>query len=175
MQPKLTAGDTLNYRAVLPEYPASDGWSLKLRLIPRFAGTAVDVTAEVDGDAFNMRAGAGITSTWAPGRYGWALWVERGLEVYTVDQGQIDVLADPRTTAAPSDTRTHAERMLEAVEAVLEGRATQAHLEYTINGRQMRFIPPADLLALRDRYRMEVRAQLTAAGALPGARLLVRL
>lgn len=175
MQPKFTAGDTLNYRTELPDYPATQGWSLKMRFIPRTAGAAIDVTAEVDGDAFNMRAGAGITATWAPGRYGWALWVERGVEVYTVDQGQIDILADPRSTAAPTDTRTHAERMLEAIEAVLEGRASQAHLEYTINGRQMRFIPPEQLLALRDRYRLEVRAQLAANGALPGARLLVRL
>ena len=62
---------------------------------------------------------------------------------------------------------------------MLERRASEAHLEYEIAGRRLRFIPIAELLALRDRYRMEVRAEedaeRAAAGLAPRNKIRVRL
>jgi hypothetical protein len=34
---ELIGGDTLDFTDSVPEYPASDGWTLKYRLTPRFA------------------------------------------------------------------------------------------------------------------------------------------
>jgi len=179
MQTQLTAGDTLNYSAQVPDYPASAGWSLKVRLAPRGtavgSGAAVTLTATASGDVYTVQASAALTATWAPGAWGWATWVEKAGERYTVAQGQITVLPDSAALAGGTDTRTHAERTLEAIEAVIEGTAGRAHQEYEVAGRRLKFTPITELLVLRDRYRAEVRSQQAAAKGLPSGKLLVRL
>jgi hypothetical protein len=180
MQTTLTAGDTLNYPALVPDYPASAGWALKLRLVPRGttpgSGVATTITAVADGDGYRVQVSAAVTATWAAGPYTWSSWVEKAGERYTQQSGQITVLPDPAAMAAGTDTRTHAAKVLDAVESVLEGRASQSHLELEIAGRKLKFIPMAELLAVRDRYRWEVRNQQAAATGQPGAgKMLVRL
>jgi hypothetical protein len=68
--------------------------------------------------------------------------------------------------------------VLEAIEAVLEGRASSEVAQYEIAGRSLRYIEPAQLLKLRDRYRAEVAredaAQRVAAGLPDARRVFVR-
>lgn len=179
MQTQIIAGDTLNYSTQVLDYPASAGWALKVRLAPRGtavgSGAAVTLTATSAGDVFTAQAAASLTATWAPGAWGWATWVEKAGERYTVAQGQITVVPDSANLAGGTDTRTHAERTLEAIEAVIEGTAGRAHQEYEVSGRRLKFTPIAELLVLRDRYRAEVRSQRAAASGLPNGKLLVRL
>jgi hypothetical protein len=180
MQDTLIAGDTLNYSATAPDYPPSAGWVLRVRFTPRAAGVGSGVphtaTATNEGDVYKVQVAATVTATWAAGRYGWASWVERAGERYTLASGQLLVQADPATSAVGADSRTHAERVLDAVEAVIEGRATAAQSELQIGQRALKFIPMAELLAVRDRYRWEVRNQQAAARGLPSAgSLVVRL
>lgn len=180
MQTKLTAGDTLKAEWLVSGYPAGDGWSLKMRFVPREASiaphTETAATAD-DGAGYVVQVSAATTATWPPGAYAWAVWVEKAGERYTHAAGQITVLANPAAITYAADVRSHAAKMLDAVEATLEGRATQAQLEIEIAGRRLRYTPMADLLAVRDRYRWEVRAEQAAArGHTGGAgKLLVRL
>lgn len=180
MQNQLIAGDTLNYRTQVLDYLPTDGWVLKLRLAPRSsgvgAGAPITLTATSSGDVYTVQASASVTATWSAGNWAWSTWVEKAGERYTVASGQILIVADPSAMAAGSDTRSHAQKVLDSVEAVIEGRATQAHAEYQINGRMLKFLPLTELLALRDRYRWEVRSQQAAASGLPGpGKLQVRL
>lgn len=177
---ELTAGDTLNYTASVPGYPASEGWVLTLRLVPQGAGAALSVAATASGDEFLVQVAAGTTAGWPAGVYTYAAYVQdAGATVrHTVEVGKFTVRPDPVAAESGLDMRSHARRVLEAVEAVLEGRATQAHSEYVIGGRQLKFIPMADLLALRDKYRGEVWAEDDARSAAAGVgtrrKLLVR-
>lgn len=172
MQDTLVAGDTLNYTAQVPDYPATAGWTFRVRFVPRSTGVGSGVahtaTATASGSDYVVQVAAAVTATWAAGRYGWASWVEKAGERYTLASGQITVQADPANAAVGADSRTHAERVLDAVEAVIEGRATQAQSEMQLGERALKYIPMAELLAVRDRYRWEVRAQQTAARGLPG-------
>ena len=71
--------------------------------------------------------------------------------------------------AAGHDARSHVQRVLDAIEAVLEKRATLDQEQYRINNRELRRTPIADLLKLRDRYRMELqRAKAARNGTLFG-------
>lgn len=54
--------------------------------------------------------------------------------------------------------KSHAEIMLDAIEARLQGRAVSDHERYSIDGRSLDRIPFADLVKLRDKYRREVDA-----------------
>lgn len=63
---------------------------------------------------------------------------------------------------------THAETMLSAIEAVLEGRITADVEAYSIAGRQITKIPMAELLTLRDKYKAEVNSEAAAASIAAG-------
>lgn len=174
----LTAGDTLDFTTSVPDYPASAGWTLKYRLAPRAAGTAIDITATADGDDYAVQVVAATTASWATGYYTWTAYVELGAERYTVGRGQLQIRAASASLAAATDGRTHARKVLDAIEAVIEGRASIDQQEYSINGRQLKRTPLADLMRMRNLYRNEVRneeaADRLAAGLGGGGNIRVR-
>ena len=154
---RIVAGDTLNYSTDAPTgdgvvYTASDGWTLKYRLIPRLSTSAViDLTAAADGDNYTIAAIAADTASWTAGEYSAAAWVEKGAEKYTVEPAfsQVTILADPRTVAAGFDGRTQAQKALDDLNAALATYAgSNGHVrEYEINGRRMVFKTQADITA----------------------------
>lgn len=149
----LTAGTTLSLPITLTAWPASD-WSLTLML--RGAG-AVDLTATPKGNTHLIEADATTTAKWPAGRYWYSLRARQGDEVHEIDSGDITIHADIATLDAGHDGRAHAERVLEAIEAVIEGRASKDQDSYRINNRELRRTPIDQLLKLRDRYRREVQ------------------
>lgn len=156
----LQAGDTLRWYRDLPDYPASAGWELTYV----FLGPATHtIAATADGDRHVVQVDAVTSKTWEAGGYTWQASVSKDSDRYTVGHGHVDVRADLATAAAGYDPRSHARRVLEAIEAVLEGRADSAVNETTINGRSIQFIPFDELLKLRDRYRAMVRSEDDAA------------
>lgn len=58
-------------------------------------------------------------------------------------------------------SQTHAEKMLEKIEAVLEGRLEGDINQYSIAGRLIVKIPILELTELRDRYKAEVNQEKT--------------
>lgn len=53
------------------------------------------------------------------------------------------------------EEKSHAKKVLEKVEAVIENRASKDDLSYTIKGRSLSRIPIQDLLLLRKEYLKE--------------------
>jgi hypothetical protein len=74
---RLIVGDTLSDTVAVPGYPASEGWTLKYRLIPRTSGAAIRFGTTADGDAHVLLVDAAITAAWVAGEYNWAAYVER--------------------------------------------------------------------------------------------------
>lgn len=178
MQPTLIAGDSLVFTESLADYPASDGWTLTYRLAPRTAGTAITFSATASGADYSVNVLATTTAAWAAGSYSWAAYVTKAGQRFTVDSGVITISPDPGVVSS-LDSRTHAQRVLEAIQAVIEGRATRDQEEYTIGNRSLKRTPLRDLMLLRDRYRAEVNAEAAGrrllAGETPGYALQVRL
>lgn len=149
---QLRAGDTWQWTRSLADYPASDGWSLAYVLIN--ATAKISILASASGDDHAVTVAAATTAGYTAGAYDWVARASKSGQVFTVGSGRIAIL--PSLAASTADLRTHARKVLEAIEAVLEGRASQDVLEYQIAGRSLKRIPVADLLMLRDRYRAEV-------------------
>jgi len=170
----LTAGDTLDFTTSVPDYPASEGWTLKYRLAPRAAGTAIDITATADGDDYDVQAAASTTISWAAGFYTWTAYVELAAERYTVGRGQLQIRAASTTLAAATDGRTHARIVLDAINATIEGRATKDQQEYSIGSRSLKRIPLMELLKFRDQYQAKVNAEENKAAGRSN-RLVARL
>jgi hypothetical protein len=173
MNPPLPAqhrsGDTFSVTRSYADYPASEGWSVSLTLVG--SGSVYTVTSSADGDDHVVSATAAATGAWASGRYTVVEYVSKSLERYTLSSSVIEILPDLAAATAGQDTRSHARKVLDAIETFLgTGSITNASLEF--NGRRLQHIPIPDLIALRDKYRAEVRRESNNGRV--GGRLLVR-
>ena len=123
---KIAAGDSLSWERTLEDYPASSGYVLHYALFNLAAAITIDGTA--DGDKHVISVGAATTGAWAAGRYDWAAFVT-GPSAFkkSLFTGVINIAPD--LTAGPQDGRSHAQKMLEAIEAALEGNATAQELD----------------------------------------------
>lgn len=139
--------------------------------------SAIDMAATAEGSQHRLHATAAATAAWAPGDYWFTVRATRGADVVEVEQGQLTITPDLAAAGATFDGRTHAQRCLEAIEAVLEKRASLDQERYRINNRELYRTPVADLMRMRDLYRAEVRREKQAAsGRSPfGALVRVRL
>lgn len=155
---RITAGTTASFSLALTAFPAPD-WSL--RLIMR-GPTAIDLPSTPDGALHLFEAAASKTGEWESGAYWYSLRATNGGEVHEVETGTVYVDPDLASLPAGYDGRTHARKTLEAIEAVIEGRASKDQDSYRINNRELRRTPVAQLLKLRGVYRREVAQESDA-------------
>lgn len=123
---------------------------------------SIDVPAVDDGNGQVLRVNATETAGWLPGVYWYSLRATRGTDVKAMESGQITILPDLASAGDGYTATTHAQRTLAAIEAVIERRATNDQERYRINNRELWRTPLADLLKLRDVYRLEVQRELAA-------------
>jgi hypothetical protein len=174
----ITAGDTLRWLKQLDDYTPDDGWVLTYALV--ISGVKVAITASDYGDGRHyVNVTATTTAGWTADDYDWQSYVTRAAtsERYAVGSGRLQVLPNYAAASSGYDARTHARKMLDAIESVLEGRGTRGDLDMissVIGDRQLARKPEL-LLALRDRYRAEVASELAASRLQASGRVLVRL
>lgn len=159
----ITAGLNLTFRAAVPDFPPP-GWEL----IAHLRGPkAIDLEATADGSAHLFDVKAAATQAWPAGTYAYSVRATNGGDVIEVEAGQVVVRADLAGIGDGHDARSHVEKVLEAIEAVIEGRATRDQERYEIDvggtRRELVRTPIPDLLRLRDRYREELRRMNAAA------------
>jgi len=172
----LRAGDTWAWRDSYPDFKASDGWVLTYSLVN--ASLKIDLPGggiTADGVDFAVTVAAITTAGYAPGDYTQVAKVTKSGAVHTVGSSDLKILPN---LSAVTDTRSHARKVLEAIEAVLERRATLDQESYTIGIRSLARTPIPELIKLRDRYRQEVNAEKAAEaigkGLAPSGRIQVR-
>lgn len=170
------SGDTWLWTRDLADYPAGT-WTLTYYFKNRTQEFTIAATA--DGTTHVVAAAKATTAAYQPGEYHWTAVVDDGAERKTVERGTLIVLPDPAATGAGYDGRTHARKVLDAIEAVLENRATMDQEEYSIGGRSLKRTPVKDLMAMHEKYRALVNAEenrdAVANGRAPKNRMLVRL
>ncbi len=170
------AGDTLAWRRSIVEYPATEGWVLAYALLSASA-PKITLTADADGADHLISVSAATTATWPAGPRTWSARVTKGAEAYTLGIGTIEILPDI-AVAASFDGRSHARKMLDAIEAALLNAATSAQLdviEAEFNARRIKY-DRAGLIKLRNLYRIEVAREPLAAGAGAGrGRIMLRM
>jgi hypothetical protein len=135
----IIAGDTLDFTTSVSGYPASAGWTLKYRLIPRVSGTPITITAATgsDGSSYRVTVAPVTTAAYVAGEYTWYAWVEKSGARVTVEDGLVTIKGDP-STLTTLDGRTSARKIFDAITAVIEGRASKDQEEYAIAGRSLK-------------------------------------
>jgi hypothetical protein len=149
---QISAGLTASFTVEHRDYPAAD-WDVILILR---GPSSIDLTATAQGDAHLIEATAADTSGWEPGRYWYSLRASKGSDVQAIEHGQLVITQDLAAVSAGYDGRHHVEKVLEAIEAVIEGRAGKDQDSYRINNRELRRTPVGDLMKLRSQYRNEL-------------------
>lgn len=155
---RLTAGDTWQWSDADAWGSAPGGWDIRASFISG-GRTCLSVPGISDPSARTVRftAAARDTAAMRPGNCAWAVAaVDPSGQRITLSRGRVEIDPDPE---GAGDSRTRAERILSAIEATIEGRATKDADSYTIEGRSIARTPIADLLRLRAIYKAEVAAQ----------------
>jgi len=149
------AGDTWTWTRSLPDYPATD-WTLTYTLWT--ADGVVSIVASADGATHAVDVPPATTAAYAAGRYTFFFIVRDCTEIYTVGTGVMQVLP---AVGAAQDTRTHARTMLDAINAMIEGRASDGDLDVvrtSIGGRDTEW-DLETLLKMRQQYAASVAAE----------------
>lgn len=153
---KLRAGTNLKKTISGGDYPASDSWTGKLHIV---GTTAYEITATADGDDYLVNADGTVTAGYSSGYYSWAFIVTKGNDTHVLQEGIIEISAAVTVTG---DQRSHVKKMLDSIEATLEGRAASDVLEYEIEGRKLKKTPVHELIRLRSHYRHLYKQELAA-------------
>ena len=150
---KLTSGVTWKWKKTISDYPASE-WTLTYYL-RKDGATATSFSATADGDTHLVTVTAATTAGYAAGIYDIVGVVVKAAEKYVVYDGIFEVLTNPATAGA-YDPRTHARRVLDLIEAALEGRIPNGMESYSIGGRSINKIPLNQLRELYEKYKQDV-------------------
>lgn len=155
---ELSAGDRWAWkRTDLTSY--GSGYTLTYELTLYAGAAPITLTATLSGSEYLIEVGQSTTAGYTSGDYQWVALITRDSDSERVEisRGVMKVNPDPATSAA--DPRTTARKTLDAIEAVIEGRASKDQESYSIAGRSLTRMSVEDLLSLRDSYRVEVRRE----------------
>ena len=140
---------------------ASEGWALKFVAVGRLGAITINATADTENaNDFSFTAAAATTGAYTAGDYQWQIVATKTTTRYTIATGIVTVSDNIAGRSAAYDNRSHAKKVLDAIEAVLENRASATDQSYTIAGRSITKIPLQDLMRLRAQYKAEYESEV---------------
>ena len=146
-------------------FPAGT-WTLTYTLVSPKG--RIQITASADGSDHLVEVTTAISAAYLPGEYKWQAHVSDGAsERYKVGEGFLSVVADFATKTS-FDARSHVKRVLDALNAVIERRASKTQMSQAVDGIQISHMSLADQIQHRDRYAMKYQKERAAkAGTSP--------
>lgn len=148
----LRQGDSLAVLVSLADYPAPT-WTLTWYL----SGPTAELTkaATADGTDHLLELTPAETATLAVETMGFVAKASASGDVFTVLSGTVQVLPD-LATSGPIDTRSQAQKVLDAINASILGSATTDQQEYTIKDRSLKRMTLDEKLKLQAVYEKKV-------------------
>tara|TARA_Y100001938_G_C8090046_1_gene434462 strand:- start:2790 stop:3377 length:588 start_codon:yes stop_codon:yes gene_type:complete len=162
----LVVGDRWVWRRddLVSDYPL-DEYALEYRFTEDSTGNtnAFTIAATEAESTYLIEIASAVTANLVAGDYQWAAFIIRSSDSQRVviDQGRTEILPNLQNTTA--DLRSHAKKVLDAIEAVLENRASQDQMSYSIAGRSLSRMSIDDLMTFRNRYRSEYLREIKLA------------
>ena len=136
------------------DYPvASYSLSYEFNLIDGAVVSNFTLTASESNDTYIIETAS--TATYTKGNYNWVSYITRTSDSARVklEEGFVEIQDNYATTSA--SVRSHAKIVLDAIEAVIENRATMDQSSMSIAGRSLSRLSIDELLTFRARYRAE--------------------
>jgi hypothetical protein len=121
----------------------------------KFTITATETTTD-----YLIEIASATTAAYSTGEYNWYAFITRSSDSQriAIDEGHTKIELNFANTNA--DNRSHAKKVLDAIQATIEGRASQDQMSYSIAGRSLSRMSIDDLLKFRDRYRAEYNREI---------------
>ncbi|MEM7217715.1 MAG: hypothetical protein AAF515_05080 [Pseudomonadota bacterium] len=170
-------GDSLSFFVIFDRRYSSENWSAELVLAG--PNQVESYTGRNDGGGrYSWSLTSEETSLLEARLFAWAIRLStQDGERVTPRDGTIEIDRDFTDGLSVNDSLSHAERVLRAIEAMIEGRATKDQQSTSLNGTSLSRFSWEELLGLRDRYRQEVnqerRRARQAQGLPPGGKIRV--
>jgi hypothetical protein len=163
---QITPGETVEWTKTFADF-TPDEWTVTYYF--RGAGTGFDVAGTanpLDALGYAFTIPSTTTDDASAGRYYFQAWADDGAgEKHLVDQGETELLPSLVDLAVETnyDGRSQAKKILDAIDAMMIGKATTDQQEYMIGAagaqRMLRRIEPTQLLELRKYYASLVAAE----------------
>jgi hypothetical protein len=168
---ELAAGDTWTW-------PICDvGYDLTVWTVKYFLRGAkkLDLAMEADGvGGYQLKAAAIDTAKLTAGDYSWVLVVTKDSDRVELARGLVKIKPDIAAADENFDGRSFAKKMLDAVRAVMEGRATRVEKSYQFNGKALELQTMSELRAAEKDYAQQVRNEQIASGQIAPTRVVGR-
>lgn len=119
----------------------------------------IDIPTTVSGIDIVVNVVPEVTEKWIAGDYHYQLIATKGTDKQLVESGTITIEPDFLNLPAGHDFRTHAEKMLDVIKQVLEGRIPKDIESYQIDGRNVQRIPILELHKLKRTYAFQVNKE----------------
>jgi hypothetical protein len=151
---ELVAGDTWTWTRELSDYLAPT-WSLTYYFVN--ATHRFSATSTASSTSHLITITAATSAGYSAGRYRWTVRATDGSSIITVEDGWVDVAADP--SKGTVDPRSDARKMLDAINAFLIGNASTAQASMSINGRSLSRWALSDIRAFKTELEQRVRTE----------------
>lgn len=156
----LSAGDRWAWRRTdLGSY----GTGFTLSYVARLASdgtTTFTFDGTWDGSQYVIEVASATTAAYTAGSYNVEIYITRDSDSERVSICTYTLTVDPDLATSTNDTRSHAKKVLDSIEAVIEGRATSSQKAYSIKDRSLENISHEELLKLRSFYQAEYDREL---------------
>jgi len=136
------------------DYPtASYSLSYEFNLVDGSTAANFTLTATESNDEYIIETSN--TTSYTAGEYNWVAYITRSSDSARIKltEGFTEIQENYATTT--SSVRSHAKKVLDAIEAVIENRATMDQSSMSIAGRSLSRLTIDELLQFRDRYKAE--------------------
>jgi len=154
-------GDTTSWDFTCRSYPSTT-WTLTYTL--QITGTVYTVVADANSDGtYTVSIPSAVTATYEGGHYRYTAVATLGADRHTVEQGTLFVELD-LSTNPNENSESWVKQALDAVNAVILGKATNDQQSYSIQGRSLTRYSIEDLWKLRDRLQRLYNKELAEEG-----------
>lgn len=136
------------------DYP-TDAYSLSYEFNLNEGATASNFTLNASEANDEYIISTSSTTSYTKGTYNWIAYITKtaGSARIKIGEGFTEIQENYATTTA--SVRSHAKIVLDAVEAVIENRATMDQSSMSIAGRSLSRMSIDELMTFRDRYKTE--------------------
>ena len=154
---EIVAGDTLKFKKSLSDYPATI-WTLTYYLLK--SGTQITFSGTADGTDHFINIANTVTALYTAGIYKWEAYISKTGERYKIAEGTITIKTTLATQTTGYDARSHVKTVLDALESLLEGKASRDVMNITIGGQSISKLTPDELRKWRNEYRSQYQAEI---------------
>lgn len=154
---RIVVGDFIQWRRIDlgTDYPNDAYTATYVARITGGGSSEIQIAGAAYNSDYLFSASSSVSANFVAGFYHYQLEMVRNSdsERIVIDRGTFTAVVDLDVNG--TDPRSHAEIMVDKIEAVLQGRADADVLSYSINGRSLSKMPPNELVEWRDYYKRE--------------------